>query len=103
LLVIDDRAVAPLAEAKPRDFWEICEDRYQTRFTILTSQIPVARCHEQVGDPTAADGLLDLLRRAHWSACYQWRENDGGAAVKRSPFIAVKGMQGTTAYCLVQW
>src|SRR5439155_2112742 len=39
----------------------ICEDRYQTRSTILTSQLPVARWHEQVGDPTAADGILDRL------------------------------------------
>jgi hypothetical protein len=35
-----------------RDFWEICEDRYQTRSTILTSQLPVSRWHEQIGDPT---------------------------------------------------
>src|SRR5947207_13280060 len=48
------------------DFWEICEDRYQTRSTILTSQLPVARWHEQVGDPTAADGILDrLVHNAH--------------------------------------
>ncbi len=47
-------------------FWEICEDRYQTRSTILTSQLPVARWHEQIGDPTAADGILDrLVHNAH--------------------------------------
>src|SRR6202011_2125409 len=54
VLVIDDWAMAPLAEAERRDFWEICEDRYQTRSTILTSQLPVTRWHEQIGDPTAA-------------------------------------------------
>src|SRR5579883_750499 len=48
------------------DDWEICEDRYQTRSTILTSQLPVARWHEQIGDPTAADGILDrLVHNAH--------------------------------------
>jgi len=26
-----------------RDFWEICEERYQTRSTILTSQLPISR------------------------------------------------------------
>jgi hypothetical protein len=51
VLVIDDWAMAPLAETERRDFWEICEDRYQTRSTILTSQLPVARWHEQIGDP----------------------------------------------------
>src|SRR3984893_15319189 len=48
VLVIDDWAMAPLAEAERRDFWEICEDRYQTRSTILTSQLPVTRWHEQI-------------------------------------------------------
>ena len=39
---------------------------YQTRSTILTSQLPVARWHEQIGDPTAADGILDrLVHNAH--------------------------------------
>jgi DNA replication protein DnaC len=66
VLVIDDWAMAPLAETERRDFWEICEDRYQTRATILTSQLPVARWHEQIGDATAADGILDrLVHNAH--------------------------------------
>ncbi len=66
VLVIDDWAMNPLAETERRDFWEICEDRYQTRSTILTSQLPVARWHEQIGDPTAADGILDrLVHNAH--------------------------------------
>jgi DNA replication protein DnaC len=66
VLVIDDWAMAPMAEAERRDFWEICEDRYQTRSTILTSQLPVARWHEQIGDATAADGILDrLVHNAH--------------------------------------
>jgi DNA replication protein DnaC len=66
LLVIDDWAMAPLSETERRDFWEICEDRYQTRSLILTSQLPVARWHQQIGDPTVADGILDrLVHNAH--------------------------------------
>lgn len=66
VLVIDDWAMAPLAETERRDFWEICEDRYQARSTVLTSQLPVARWHEQIGDPTSADGILDrLVHNAH--------------------------------------
>src|SRR5690348_3214255 len=34
----------------------ICDARYQTRSIILTSQMPVARWHEQIRDPTIADG-----------------------------------------------
>ena len=66
VLVIDDWAMAPLSESERRDFWEICEDRYQTRSMILTSQMPVARWHEQIGDPTVADGIMDrLVHQAH--------------------------------------
>ena len=36
------------------------------RSTILTSQLPVSRWHEQIGDPTLADGILDrLVHNAH--------------------------------------
>lgn len=66
VLVIDDWAMAPMADAERRDFREICENRYQTRSTILTTQLPVARWREQIGDPTAADGILDrLVHSAH--------------------------------------
>ena len=61
VLVIDDWAMAPLTETERRDIWEICEDRYQARSTVLTSQLPVSRWHEQIGDPTIADGILDRL------------------------------------------
>ena len=33
----------------------------QVRLTILTSQPPVSRWHEQIGDPTIADSILDRL------------------------------------------
>jgi DNA replication protein DnaC len=66
VLVVDDWAMAPLNESERRDFWEIAEDRYQTRSFILASQLPVARWHEQIGDPTVADGILDrLVHNAH--------------------------------------
>ena len=66
VLVIDDWAMAPFSEAERRDFWEICEDRYQTRSLILTSQLPVSKWHEQIGDPTLADSILDrIVHNAH--------------------------------------
>jgi DNA replication protein DnaC len=66
VLVVDDWAMTPLSEMERRDFWEICEDRYQMRSTILTSQIPVSNWHEQIGDATVADGILDrLVHNAH--------------------------------------
>jgi DNA replication protein DnaC len=66
VLVVDDWVMNPLGETERRDFWEICEDRYQTRSMILTSQVPVANWHEQIGDATVADGILDrLVHNAH--------------------------------------
>jgi DNA replication protein DnaC len=66
VLVIDDWVMAPLTESERRDFGEICEDRYQVRSLILTSQLPETRWHEQIGDPTVADGILDrLVHNAH--------------------------------------
>jgi DNA replication protein DnaC len=56
----------PLADTERRDFLEICDDRYSTRSTILTSQVPVTQWHDQIGDPTLADSILDrLVHNAH--------------------------------------
>jgi len=66
VLIVDDWVHAPMAEGERRDFLEICEDRYQLRSMILTSQLPVAQWHEQIGDPTLADSILDrLVHNAH--------------------------------------
>src|SRR5499425_670479 len=61
ILLLDDFAMAPLKDGERRDFLEICDDRYQRRSLILTSQMPVAHWHEQIGDPTIADSILDRL------------------------------------------
>ena len=66
VLIVDDWVMTPPAESERRNFLEICEDRYDTRSTILTSQIPVSQWHEQIGDPTLADSILDrLVHNAH--------------------------------------
>jgi DNA replication protein DnaC len=63
ILLLDDFAMAPLKDSERRDFLEICDDRYQRHSLILTSQMPVAHWHEQIGDPTIADSILDRLIR----------------------------------------
>jgi len=66
VLIVDDWAMAPMNEVERRDFLEICDDRYQRRSTILTSQLPIAKWHAQIGDPTLADSILDrLVHNAH--------------------------------------
>jgi DNA replication protein DnaC len=66
VLVLDDFAMAPMKDIERRDFLEICDDRYQSRSIILTSQVPTEHWHEQIGDPTIADSILDrLVHNAH--------------------------------------
>jgi DNA replication protein DnaC len=66
VLVIDDWGLAPLQDIERRDLLEIMEDRYELRSTIWTSQIPITKWHDHVGDPTIADAICDrLLHNAH--------------------------------------
>jgi DNA replication protein DnaC len=66
VLIVDDWAMAPLGEVERRAFLEICDERYLTKSTLLTSQLPVAKWHAQIGDPTVADSILDrLVHGAH--------------------------------------
>jgi DNA replication protein DnaC len=65
-LVVDDWAMAPLTDCERRAFLEICDERYLAKATLLTSQLPVAKWHAQIGDPTVADSILDrLVHAAH--------------------------------------
>jgi len=61
VLLLDDFAMAPLKDSERRDILEICDDRYQRRSMILTSQMPTAHWHEQIGDPSVADSILDRV------------------------------------------
>lgn len=66
LLVLDDWGLAPLTDGQRRDLWEVLDDRYDRRSTLVTSQLPVANWHEALGDPTTADAILDrLVHNAH--------------------------------------
>jgi DNA replication protein DnaC len=66
LLILDDWGLEPLDAAARHDLLEILEERYGRRSTIVTSQLPVDRWHEIIGDPTYADAILDrLVHNAH--------------------------------------
>ncbi len=66
VLVIDDWGLSPALEQERRDLLEILEDRYSTRSTIMTSQIPPKQWHEHLADETLADAILDrILHNAH--------------------------------------
>ncbi|KAF1010479.1 MAG: Insertion sequence IS5376 putative ATP-binding protein [Pseudomonas sp.] len=40
---------------------ELLDDRYGQRSTLVTSQMPVDKWHELIGDPTLGDAILDRL------------------------------------------
>src|SRR5216684_8568425 len=66
LLILDDWGLEPLDAGARRDLYEIFEERYGRRSTLLTSQVPVDKWHAFIGDPTYADAILDrLVHNAH--------------------------------------
>lgn len=54
-------SIADLDAEQRRDLLEIVEDRYEARSIIVTSQLPVDRWYELIGNPTIADAILDRL------------------------------------------
>src|ERR1700739_4343979 len=66
LLIIDDWGPEPLNAEQRRDLLEIVDDRCDRGSLLITSQVPVNRWHEVIGDPTLGDAILDrIVHRAH--------------------------------------
>ena len=66
LLILDDWGLEPLEPEQQRDLLELVEDRYGRGATLITSQVPVDRRHDLIGNPTLADAILErLVHNAH--------------------------------------
>lgn len=66
VLILDDFGLTSINAAQRHDLFNLIEDRYQIKATIITSQLPVAKWHEYLGEPTIADAILDrLTENAH--------------------------------------
>src|SRR6202048_3794531 len=66
LLIPADWGLEPLDAAARHDLLEILEERYGRRSTMITSQLPVDRWNEIIGDQIYADAILDrLVHNAH--------------------------------------
>lgn len=61
LLILDDWGLAPADALAQQGLLEIIDDRTNTRSTLVTSQLPVSKWHDTIGDPSIADALLDRL------------------------------------------
>ena len=66
LLIIDDWGPEPLTLEQRRDLLEIVDDRYDKGSLLITSQVPVSRWHDVIGDLTIGDAIIDrVVHRAH--------------------------------------
>jgi len=66
LLLLDDFGLTPMTHQQRHDLFNLVEERYQVRSTIITSQLPIAKWHDYLNEPTIADAILDrLLEYAH--------------------------------------
>lgn len=63
LLILDDFGISTLTPVGRSDLLEVIEQRSGHRSTLITSQLPVDRWHDYLGNnnPTVADAILDRL------------------------------------------
>lgn len=66
LLILDDFGIQPLDAQSRTALMEIIEDRHGKSALIITSQVPVSKWHDIIGEPTIADAILDrIVHQAH--------------------------------------
>lgn len=66
LLILDDFGLQPISQAVKMTLLQILEDRYEKAAIIISSQLPVAKWHEYLDEPTVADAILDrIIPKAH--------------------------------------
>ena len=66
LLILDDFGIQPLDAQSRSAFMEIIEDRHEKASTLITSQVPVAKWYEVIGEKTIADAVMDrIIHNAH--------------------------------------
>jgi DNA replication protein DnaC len=75
LLIFDDFGIQPLDTQSRSMLMEIIEDRHGKGSTIITSQLPVGKWHEAIGEQTIADAILDRL--IHDAQCDNLRSYSG--------------------------
>ena len=61
LIIIDDFGLHPLDGVTRLALLQMLEDRYGIKSTIITSQLPVAKWYEYIGESTIADAIMDRL------------------------------------------
>jgi len=66
LIIIDDFGISPLDAQKRLKLMEIVEDRHGVKSTIISTQFPINKWFDLIGDSTIADAICDrLIHNAH--------------------------------------
>lgn len=66
LLILDDFGLQQLDHQNRLTLLEIIEDRHGKSSTIITSQLPVSKWYDCIGDKTIADAIMDrLVHQSH--------------------------------------
>jgi DNA replication protein DnaC len=66
VLVIDDLGLTPMSSPERRDLLEVVEDRHGLSSTVVVTQLPIDRWHDNIKEATIADAILDrLVHNAH--------------------------------------
>ena len=66
LLILDDFGVQPYDGQSRAGLMEIIEDKHSKTSLIITSQLPVSKWHEVIGEKTIADAILyRIVHDAH--------------------------------------
>lgn len=66
LLILDDFGIQPFDAQSRAALLEIIEDRHGKSSLIVTSQVPINKWHDVIGEKTVADAILDrIVHEAH--------------------------------------
>nr|WP_319509312.1 IS21-like element helper ATPase IstB [uncultured Draconibacterium sp.] len=66
LIILDDFGLQPLDSQNRIALLELIEDRHNSGSMIVTSQLPVSKWYEIIGEKTIADAILDrLIHQSH--------------------------------------
>ncbi len=61
LIILDDFGLQPIDTNLRLALLQMLEDRYGKKSVIITSQLPVSKWHDFIGEPTLADAIMDRM------------------------------------------
>lgn len=88
LLIIDDLGIKPLDGEIVQDIYDLLEERYLKRSTLITSQLPVSNWKEVITDPVVFEAIVDRIAHGYKV------EITGDSYRKRRGVDKVKGTSG---------